>query len=144
MSTLRSWTNREELMNLSVPAGRVAAGLRGTGHEEQITQHLSWGKVHLGPINELGWGWQTESCFPELSPGHWGVHTFFSCRCSSVVRTQQQQKLSKLGVFTQLHPRHLSFVNVCNCSSLRVWRNLHDCRCVKRPTDWQFLICSNV
>lgn len=56
MSTLKSWTNIEGLMNRSIQAGSMAAELGGTWREERITQHLSASKVHLGPINELGWG----------------------------------------------------------------------------------------
>lgn len=41
MSTLRTWTNREGLMNRSIQAGSMAAELGGTWREEQITQHLS-------------------------------------------------------------------------------------------------------
>lgn len=84
MSTLRSWTNREGLMNRSIQAGSVAAVLGGTWHEGRITQHLPVRKVHLGPVNELGWGgrerwkWKTASCFPELSSRYRCVRTFIS------------------------------------------------------------------
>lgn len=68
MSTLSSWTDREGLMNRTIQAGSMTAELGGAWHEERTTQDPSLSKVHLGPINELGWrGWEqwkrkTERC----------------------------------------------------------------------------------